>query len=66
MADEERRTAFAAEGEVEVDPELHEEPDVDLEPVDSEQEDVLEADPDASAIDDKQNSAAGRRSNEAG
>ena len=53
MANEERRTALAVEGEVDVDPELDEEPNVDLESVDSEREDEPNADPDTSAIDDK-------------
>ena len=66
MADEERRTAFTAKGGVDVDLELDEEPHVDLEPVDSEREDEPKADPDASAIDDRQSSAAGQRSDEAG
>ena len=66
MADEERKTTLVIEGEVDVDPELDEEPDVDLEPVDSKQEDEPNADPDASTIDDKQSSAAGQRSDEAG
>ena len=53
MADEECWTALAVGGEVDVDPELDEEPGVDLEPVDSEREDEPDADPDASAVDDK-------------
>ena len=65
MVDEERRIASVAKDEVDVDPELDEEPDVDLEPVDSEREDEPKADPDASAIDDKQSSAAGQRSDQA-
>ena len=66
VADEERKTALVVGGEVDVDPELDEEPDVDLEPADSEREDEPDADPDASAINDKQSSAAGQRSDGAG
>ena len=66
MAGEERGTVLAVGSEVDVNPELDEEPGVDLEPVDSEHEDAPVADPDASAIDDKQHPAAGRRSDVAG
>ena len=66
MADEEHGTALMVRGEVDVDPELDEEPSVDLELVDSKREDEPDADPDASAIDDKQSSAARQRSDGAG
>ena len=59
MADEENGTVLAVGSEVDVDPELDEEPRMDLEPVDSKREDEPVADPDASAIDDKQRPAAG-------
>ena len=66
MADEESGTVLAVGSEVDVDPELDEEPGVDLEPVDSEREDEPDADLNASAIDDKQSPAARQRSVGAG
>ena len=66
MVNEERRIASAAEDKVDVDSELEEEPDADLELVDSKREDEPTANPDASTIDDKQGFAAGQRSDEAG
>ena len=59
MADEERGIASAAEDGVDADSKLDEEPDMDLEPVDSEQEDEPKADPDASVTGDRQGFAAG-------
>ena len=65
-ADEEIGVVLAVGSDADVDPELDEEPDIDLEPVDSEREDEPVADPDASAIDDKERPAARRRSDGAG
>ena len=66
VVDEERRVASATEIDDVVDPELDEEPDVDLEPADSEREDEPKADPDASATGDRQGFAAGQRGEKAG
>ena len=66
MADEESGTVPAVGSKVDVDPELDEEPGMDLEPMDSEREDEPDADPNASAIDDKQSPAAGQQSGGAG
>ena len=63
---EEHRVASTAEGDDVADPELDEESDVDLEPVDSEREDEPKADPDASATGDRRGFAAGQRNDEAG
>ena len=66
VVDEERRVAFTAKGEDVVDPELDEEPDVDLEPVDSEREEEPRADSDASATSGGQGFTAERRGEGAG
>ena len=66
MADEEIGTVLTVGSDADIDPELDEEPGMDLEPVDSEREDEPVADPDASTIDEKQRPAAGRRSDGAG
>ena len=64
--DEECRIVSTAEDEVDVDSESDEEPDVDLEPVDSKREDEPKVDPDASATGDRQDLTAGQRNDEAG
>ena len=64
--DEEICAALVVGSDADVDPELDEEPDVDLEPVDSKRDDEPVADPDASAIDEKQRPAAGQQSDGAG
>ena len=66
VVDEERRVAPATEVDDVADPELDEEPDVDLEPVDSKGEDEPKADPDASTTGDRQGFAAGQRGDGAG
>ena len=66
VVDEERRVASATEVDNVADPELDEEPNVDLEPADSEREDEPKADPDASATGDRQGFAAGQRGDGAG
>ena len=59
VVDEERRATSTAEVDYVAGPELDEEPDTDLEPVDREREDEPKADPDASATGDRQGFAAG-------
>ena len=66
VVDEERRVASATEVHDIADPELDEEPDVDLEPADSERKEEPRADSDASATSGGRGFAAERRGEGAG
>ena len=66
VVDGERRVASATEVDDVADPELDEEPDMDLEPADSEREEEPKANPDASATSDRQGFAAEQRGEKAG
>ena len=66
VVNEERRVASTAEGDDVAGPELDEEPDVDLEPIDPEREDEPKADPGASVTGDRLGFAAGQRDDGAG
>ena len=66
VVDEERRVASATEVDDVADPELDEEPDVDLEPVDSERKEEPRADSDASMTSGGQGFTAKRRGEGAG
>ena len=64
--DEEIGAVLAVGSDVDVEPELDEEPAADLDPVDSERDDEPVADLDAGVIDEKWHFAAWRRSDVAG
>ena len=60
LADKEFGAVLAVGGDADVDPVLDEEPDVDLESVESEHDDEPVADPDASVVDERWHLAAWR------
>ena len=62
-ADKEFGAVLAVGNDADVDPELDEEHDVDLEPVDSERDDEPVADLDASMVDERRHLASWRRRN---
>ena len=66
MVDKEIGAVLAVGSDADIDPELDEEPDVELEPVDSERDDEPVADLDASVVDERQHLAAWRRRGVAG